>query len=343
MVRVFLHFKKYSGHFSHPECHFLHHRKPSRVPVLKPQSVAGVTRPQHTLRQEKKTMRHLKITKQVTNRESESLDKYLQEIGKVTLINTEQEVELAKRIKQGDQKALEILTKANLRFVVSVAKQYQNQGLTLGDLINEGNLGLIKAAQRFDETRGFKFISYAVWWIRQSILQSLAEQSRIVRLPLNKIGFINKINKTFAQLEQDFEREPTNEEISKVLEISSDDVRDTMRSSGRHISMDAPIMQGEDGSLLDLIPGEEGQSPETSLITESLRREIDRALGTLTPREADIIRLYYGLVDGPAMTLEEIGERFELTRERVRQIKEKAIRRLKHTSRSKILKTYLGQ
>ncbi len=289
-------------------------------------------------------MRQLKITKQVTNRETQSLDKYLQEIGKVTLINAEQEVDLARRIKQGDQKALEQLTKANLRFVVSVAKQYQNQGLTLGDLINEGNLGLIKAAQRFDETRGFKFISYAVWWIRQSILQSLAEQSRIVRLPLNKIGFINKINKTFSQLEQDFEREPTNEEISKILQISQDDIRDTMRSSGRHISMDAPFLQGEDGNLLDLIPGEDELSPETALMTESLRREIERALGTLTPREADVVRLYYGLSEGaPSMTLEEIGERFELTRERVRQIKEKAIRRLKHTSRSKILKSYLGQ
>lgn len=290
-------------------------------------------------------MRQLKITKQVTNRETQSLDKYLQEIGKVMLINSEQEVDLARRIKQGDQKALETLTKANLRFVVSVAKQYQNQGLTLGDLINEGNLGLIKAAQRFDETRGFKFISYAVWWIRQSILQSLAEQSRIVRLPLNKIGFINKINKTFCKLEQDFEREPTNEEISKVLHISQDDIRDTMRSSGRHVSMDAPFLQGEDGNLLDLIPGEDELSPETALLTESLRREIERALGTLTPREADVIRLYYGLSENGAanMTLEEIGERFELTRERVRQIKEKAIRRLKHTSRSKILRTYLGQ
>ncbi|HEX5003155.1 MAG TPA: sigma-70 family RNA polymerase sigma factor [Bacteroidia bacterium] len=287
-------------------------------------------------------MRQLKITKQVTNRETQSLDKYLQEIGKVTLINAEQEVALARRIKQGDQKALELLTKANLRFVVSVAKQYQNQGLTLGDLINEGNLGLIKAAQRFDETRGFKFISYAVWWIRQSILQALAEQSRIVRLPLNKIGFINKINKTFSQLEQDFEREPTNGEISEILKISTDDIRDTMRSSGRHISMDAPLLQGEDGNLLDLIPGEDNQSPDSMLLSESLRREIERALCTLTPREADVIRLYYGLTDEPSMTLEEIGERFELTRERVRQIKEKAIRRLKHTSRSKILKSYLG-
>lgn len=288
-------------------------------------------------------MRQLKITKQVTNRETASLDKYLQEIGKVQLINAEEEVRLARAIKQGDQKALERLTKANLRFVVSVAKQYQNQGLTLGDLINEGNLGLIKAAQRFDETRGFKFISYAVWWIRQSILQALAEQSRIVRLPLNKIGYINKINKAFSQLEQDFEREPTNDELATLLSISSDDIRDTMRSSGKHISMDAPIMQGEDGCLLDLIPGEEGTSPEINMMTESLRREIERALTTLTPREADVIRLYFGLaLNEPTMTLEEIGERFELTRERVRQIKEKAIRRLKHTSRSKILKTYLG-
>jgi RNA polymerase primary sigma factor len=289
-------------------------------------------------------MRQLKITKQVTNRETQSLDKYLQEIGKLSLLTSEQEVELASRIKKGDQKALETLTKANLRFVVSVAKQYQNQGLTLGDLINEGNLGLIKAAQRFDETRGFKFISYAVWWIRQSILQALAEQSRIVRLPLNKIGFINKINKTFSQLEQDFEREPTHEEISLALQISPDDIVDTMRSSGRHVSMDAPFLQGEDGNLLDLIPGEDIHSPEVGLISESLRREIERALGTLSPREADVIRLYYGLAESTSsMTLEEIGERFELTRERVRQIKEKAIRRLKHTSRSKILRTYLGQ
>ncbi len=287
-------------------------------------------------------MRQLKITKQVTNRETQSLDKYLQEIGKVILLTPEEEVDLAQRIRQGDQKALEKLTKANLRFVVSVAKQYQNQGLTLGDLINEGNLGLIKAAQRFDETRGFKFISYAVWWIRQSILQALAEQSRIVRLPLNKIGFINKINKAFSQLEQDFEREPTNEELSNLLQISVDDVMDTVRSSGRHVSMDAPLSQNEDGTLMDLMPGEEGQTPETSLLTESLKREIERALSTLTPREADVVRLYFGLAAGPAMTLEEIGMRFDLTRERVRQIKEKAIRRLKHTSRSKILKTYLG-
>ena len=287
-------------------------------------------------------MRQLKITKQVTNRETASLDKYLQEIGKVELLRPEQEVELARLIKEGDRTALERLTKANLRFVVSVAKQYQNQGLTLGDLINEGNVGLIKAAQRFDETRGFKFISYAVWWIRQSILQALAEQARIVRLPLNKIGFINKINRAFAQLEQEFEREPTNEELSNALNIPIDDVLDTLRSSGRHVSMDAPLIQGEDSTLMDIMPGEEhAPSPEYNLITESLRREIERALFTLTPREADVIRLYFGLNESP-MTLEEIGERFELTRERVRQIKEKAIRRLKHTSRSKILKTYLG-
>jgi len=288
-------------------------------------------------------MRQLKIIKQVTNRETASLDKYLSEIGKVQLITPEDEARLARKIRTGDQEALEMLCKANLRFVVSVAKQYQNQGLTLGDLINEGNLGLIKAAQRFDETRGFKFISYAVWWIRQAILQALAEQSRIVRLPLNKIGYINKINRAFNQLEQDFEREPTNEEISQILDISPEDIRDTMRSSGRHVSMDAPLLQGEDGSLLDLLPSEEDRSPETNMMTESLRREIERALTTLTPREADVIRLYFGLEKGTAaMTLEEIGERFELTRERVRQIKEKAIRRLKHTSRSKILKSYLG-
>lgn len=288
-------------------------------------------------------MRQLRINKQVTNRDTASLDKYLSEIGKVSLITPEDEARYARMIREGNQQALESLTKANLRFVVSVAKQYQNQGLTLGDLINEGNLGLIKAAQRFDETRGFKFISYAVWWIRQSILQALAEQSRIVRLPLNKIGYINKINRTFSQLEQDFEREPTNEEISKVLDISPEDVRDTMRSSGRHISMDAPLLQGEDGCLLDLIPCDDEGSPESNMMTESLRREIERALTTLTPREADVVRLYFGLEAGmPAMTLEEIGEHFDLTRERVRQIKEKAIRRLKHTSRSRILKTYLG-
>jgi len=288
-------------------------------------------------------MRQLKITKQVTNRETASLDKYLQEIGRVELITAEEEVKLAQAIKRGDQKALEKLTKANLRFVVSVAKQYQNQGLTLGDLINEGNLGLIKAAQRFDETRGFKFISYAVWWIRQSILQALAEQSRIVRLPLNKIGSINKINKAFSKLEQEFEREPSADELAQVLELTSDDIKDTMRTSGRHVSMDAPLVSGEESSLLDVLEDEDQLNPDHTLISESLRREIERALSTLTTREADVIRLYFGLEVGEQpMTLEEIGDRFDLTRERVRQIKEKAIRRLKHTSRSKILKTYLG-
>ena len=288
-------------------------------------------------------MRQLKITKQVTNRETASLDKYLQEIGRVELITAEEEVRLAQLIKKGDPKALERLTKANLRFVVSVAKQYQNQGLTLGDLINEGNLGLIKAAQRFDETRGFKFISYAVWWIRQSILQALAEQSRIVRLPLNKIGSINKINKTFSKLEQEYEREPSPEEIAQVLAISIDDIKEAMRTSGRHVSMDAPLQQGEDSTLIDVLGDDDQPHPDHMLITESLRREVERALSTLTVREADVIRLYFGLAEGEQpMTLEEIGERFDLTRERVRQIKEKAIRRLKHTSRSKILKTYLG-
>lgn len=284
----------------------------------------------------------MRIVKQFTNRENQSLDKYLQEIGKVELLTPEMEIELAVRLKKGDHAAMEQLTKANLRFVVSVAKQYQNQGLSLGDLINEGNLGLIKAVRRFDETRGFKFISYAVWWIRQSILQAISEQARIVRLPVNKLGFINKINKTYAQLEQDFEREPSNEEIATVLHANLDEINDTLRSAGKHISMDAPLLQGEDGNMLDLIPTEDGQSPEVSLMSESLKREIERALTTLTPREADVIRLYFGLTPEPAMTLEEIGERFELTRERVRQIKEKAIRRLKHTSRSKILKAYLG-
>lgn len=287
-------------------------------------------------------MRQLKITKQVTNRETASLDKYLQEIGKVDLITADEEVELAQRIKAGDQKALEKLTKANLRFVVSVAKQYQNQGLTLPDLINEGNLGLIKAAQRFDETRGFKFISYAVWWIRQSILQALAEQSRIVRLPLNKIGSINKINKTFAFLEQSHERPPSAEEIAKELDMTINDVKESMKNSGRHVSMDAPLVEGEDSNLYDVLRSGESPNPDRDLLHESLRTEIERALETLTPREADVIRLYFGLGDQHPMTLEEIGETFDLTRERVRQIKEKAIRRLKHTSRSKILKTYLG-
>ena len=287
-------------------------------------------------------MRQLKITKQVTNRETASLDKYLQEIGKVDLITAEEEVELAQRIKAGDQIALEKLTKANLRFVVSVAKQYQNQGLTLPDLINEGNLGLIKAAQRFDETRGFKFISYAVWWIRQSILQALAEQSRIVRLPLNKIGSINKINKTYAFLEQAHERAPSAEEIAKELDMTINDVKESVKNSGRHVSMDAPLVEGEDSNLYDVLNSGESPNPDRVLLHESLRTEIERALETLTPREADVVRLYFGLGDQHAMTLEEIGETFDLTRERVRQIKEKAIRRLKHTSRSKILKTYLG-
>jgi RNA polymerase primary sigma factor len=277
-------------------------------------------------------MRQLKITKQVTNRETASLDKYLQEIGKVDLITADEEVELAQRIKAGDQTALEKLTKANLRFVVSVAKQYQNQGLTLPDLINEGNLGLIKAAKRFDETRGFKFISYAVWWIRQSILQALAEQSRIVRLPLNKIGSINKINKMFAFLEQENERPPSAEEIAKKLDMTVNDVKESMKNSGRHVSMDAPLIEGEDSNLYDVLNSGESPNPDKKLLHESLRIEINRALETLTPREADVVKLYFGLGEHQPMTLEEIGETFDLTRERVRQIKEKAIRRLKHTS-----------
>jgi len=287
-------------------------------------------------------MRQLKITKQVTNRETASLDKYLQEIGKVDLITADEEVELAQLIKAGDQRALEKLTKANLRFVVSVAKQYQNQGLTLPDLINEGNLGLIKAAKRFDETRGFKFISYAVWWIRQSILQALAEQSRIVRLPLNKIGSINKINKMYAFLEQENERPPSAEEIAKKLDMTVNDVKESMKNSGRHVSMDAPLIEGEDSDLYDVLNSGESPNPDRKLLHESLRIEINRALETLTPREADVVKLYFGLGEHQPMTLEEIGETFDLTRERVRQIKEKAIRRLKHTSRSKILMTYLG-
>ena len=287
-------------------------------------------------------MRQLKITKQVTNRETASLDKYLQEIGKVDLITAEEEVELAQRIREGDQIALEKLTKANLRFVVSVAKQYQNQGLSLPDLINEGNLGLIKAAQRFDETRGFKFISYAVWWIRQSILQALAEQSRIVRLPLNKIGSINKINKAYASIEQEEERAPSASEIANFLDMSESDVKESQRNSGRHVSMDAPLVEGEDSNLYDVLRSGESPNPDKALLNASLSIEIERALETLTPREADVIRLYFGLESKQALTLEEIGERFDLTRERVRQIKEKAIRRLKHASRSKILKTYLG-
>jgi RNA polymerase primary sigma factor len=287
-------------------------------------------------------MRQLKISKQITNRESQSLDKYLQEIGRVDLLTPDEEVELAKRIKEGDQMALERLTKANLRFVVSVAKQYQNQGLSLGDLINEGNLGLIKAAQRFDETRGFKFISYAVWWIRQSILQALAEQSRIVRLPLNRVGSLNKISKTFSELEQKYEREPSPDELADVLDVTSSEVVDTMKISGRHVSMDAPFVQGEENSLLDVLENDTDPTPDQGLINDSLRKEVQRALSTLTTREADVISLYFGLNGEHSMTLEEIGEKFSLTRERVRQIKEKAIRRLRHTSRSKTLKPYLG-
>ncbi len=283
-----------------------------------------------------------KIPKQYTNRESQSLDKYLQEIGKVDLLNQEEEIELARRIKKGDQKALERLTKANLRFVVSVAKQYQNQGLSLGDLINEGNLGLIKAAKRFDETRGFKFISYAVWWIRQSILQALAEQSRIVRLPLNRVGALNKIGKAFSTLEQEFEREPSASELAEELDMSLYEVADTLKISGRHVSMDAPFVQGEESRLLDVIQDERTPMPDHDLMKESLSKEVERALNTLSDREAEVIRLYFGLGREHSLTLEEIGEKFALTRERVRQIKEKAIRRMRHASRSKHLRSYLG-
>ena len=288
-------------------------------------------------------MRQLKITKQVTNRETPSLDKYLHEIGKVRLLTADEEVKLAKKIRQGDEKALTELINANLRFVVSVAKQYQNQGLSLPDLINEGNIGLIKAAQRFDETRGFKYISYAVWWIRQAILQALAEQARIVRLPLNKIGSINKVNNTFARLEQDFQREPTSDEIAQALEMAPKDVKEALSVSPRHISMDAPLRKDEDNTFYDIFLSPDNLSPDSELLNDSLRKEIDRSLSTLTPREADIIKLYYGLNKEPPYSLEEIGKLFNLTRERVRQIKEKAIKRLKHTYRSKILRSYLGQ
>lgn len=286
-------------------------------------------------------MRQLKITKSITNRESASLDKYLQEIGKEDLITVEEEVELAQRIRKGDQKALEKLTRANLRFVVSVAKQYQNQGLSLPDLINEGNLGLVKAAEKFDETRGFKFISYAVWWIRQSILQALAEQSRIVRLPLNQVGSLNKINKAFSRFEQENERRPSPEELADSLDLPAEKVADTLRVSGRHISVDAPFVEGEDNSLLDVLVNDDSPIADRTLINESLSTEVERALSTLTERERDIIKLFFG-INTQEMTLEEIGEKFGLTRERVRQIKEKAIRRLRHSSRSKLLKTYLG-
>ena len=287
-------------------------------------------------------MRQLKITKSITNRESASLDKYLQEIGREELITADEEVVLAKKIRDGDQGALEKLTKSNLRFVVSVAKQYQNQGLSLPDLINEGNLGLIKAAKRFDETRGIKFISYAVWWIRQSILQALAEQSRIVRLPLNQVGSLNKINKAFSKLEQQFEREPSAEELSDLLELPQDKVADTMRVSGRHVSMDAPFVNGEENSLLDVLVNHDSPRADNMLMNESLQREIERSLSTLTERERDVVKLFFGIGINHGLTLEEIGAKFDLTRERVRQIKEKAIRRLRHNSRSKLLKTYLG-
>ena len=287
-------------------------------------------------------MRQLKITKSITNRESASLDKYLQEIGREELVTPEEEVELAQRIRKGDPVALEKLTRANLRFVVSVAKQYQNQGLSLPDLINEGNLGLIKAAEKFDETRGFKFISYAVWWIRQSILQALAEQSRIVRLPLNKIGTINKINKAYAYLEQEYEREPRADEIAALLDITESEVKDSMRNSSRHLSMDASLTQDKDNNMYDVLKSEDSPTPDKGLLYESLKQEINRTISTLPQREADIIKLYFGLDSKHPMTLEEIGEKFELTRERVRQIKEKAIRRLKNQAKCKNLKAYLG-
>ena len=286
-------------------------------------------------------MRQLKITKSITNRESASLDKYLQEIGREELISVEEEVELAQRIRKGDQAALEKLTRANLRFVVSVAKQYQNQGLSLPDLINEGNLGLIKAAEKFDETRGFKFISYAVWWIRQSILQALAEQSRIVRLPLNQVGSLNKINKALQKFEQDNERLPSPDELADILEIPRDKIADTLRVSGRHVSVDAPFVDGEDNNLLDVLVNNDSPNADRGLVNESLNKEIERALSTLTERERDIVKDFFG-IGTPEMTLEEIGEKFGLTRERVRQIKEKAIRRLRHSNRSTLLKGYLG-
>lgn len=287
-------------------------------------------------------MRQLKITKQVTNRESKSLDKYLQDISKIPMITADDEVELAQRIKKGDQQALEKLTTANLRFVVSVAKQYQNQGLKLPDLINEGNAGLVKAAKRFDETRGFKFISYAVWWIRQAILQALAEQARVVRLPLNKIGSINKINKAFSYLEQVNERPPSAEELARELDMTVSDVKQSLKNSGRHVSMDAPLKEGETSNLYDVMRSGESPKPDKILMKESLSMEIERALDTLSEKEGDVIRMNFGLNDQPPMTLDEIGKTFDLTRERVRQIREKGIRRLRHTTKSRILKTYLG-
>jgi RNA polymerase primary sigma factor len=288
------------------------------------------------------SMRQLKIIKQVTNRDSASLEKYLQEIGRVMLLTADEEVALAQRIKQGDSKALEILTMANLRFVVSVAKQYQNQGLSLQDLINEGNVGLIKAAVRFDETRGFKFISYAVWWIRQAIMQALAEQSRIVRLPLNRLGAISRINKAYSKLEQQFEREPNSSEIAHMLEVDETEIKSSIKEQGRHISMDAPMIADEDNNLYDIISSDENPSPEKGLIHSSLQIEIERAISTLTTREADVLRSYYGLNSYLPLSLDEIAVKYDLSRERVRQIKERAIRRLKVTSRSKLLKMYLG-
>ncbi len=288
-------------------------------------------------------MRQLRISKQVTKRETLSLDKYLQEISRIDLLNPDEEVELARRIKKGDKKALERLINANLRFVISVAKQYQNQGLSLPDLINEGNLGLIKAAQRFDETKGFKFISYAVWWIRQTILQSLAEQSRIVRLPLNKIGSINKLNKTLTSLEQEFEREPTIEELSKTMEVAPESIKEMMKNNGKHVSLDAPLNEEEDGNMYDILTSKDNTSPDSDLLNDSLKQEINRTLKVLSFRESSIIRMYFGLDTKNPFTLEEIGEEFSLTRERVRQIKDKALKRLKNSTKNKVLKSYLGE
>ena len=287
-------------------------------------------------------MRQLKITKQITNRETQSLDKYLQEIAKVDLITADEEVKLTLRIKAGDQAALEKMVKANLRFVVSVAKQYQNRGLSLGDLINEGNIGLVKAALRFDETRGFKFISYAVWWIRQSVMQAVAEQSRVVRIPMNRVGSLNKLNKTFASLEQKFQRDPSAEELAEVMEMDPEEVMDAVQMGSRQISINAPFVPGDENGLLDILENESEGRPDSTLISNSLQKDVQRSLATLTQREADVISLYYGLNGRPAMTLEDIGYMFAITRERVRQIKEKGIRRLRQTSRSKALKQYLG-
>jgi RNA polymerase primary sigma factor len=287
-------------------------------------------------------MRQLKIIKQITNRETESLEKYLQEIGKVSLISPEMEVELTKRIKSGDQAALDKMVKANLRFVVSVAKQYQNKGLTLGDLINEGNLGLIKAAMRFDETRGFKFISYAVWWIRQTILQALAEQSRVVRIPLNRVGSLNKLNRTFSELEQKFQREPSAEELAEVLEVDPDELADTIKMGAKQVSVNAPFVQGEENGLLDVLENDSEATPDSELIDDSLRTEVLRTLATLTKKESDVLSLYFGLTVEHPMTLDEIGTVLKITRERVRQIKENGLRRLRNKSRSELLRSFLG-